>query len=186
MDESTSLGHFLPTSEDAIIRQYEDLAYSVAHSYRHVEVPQEDLRQEALIGIVEAARHFDPNRSVKFSTYAVWWIKRRIFALIAEERKSSLNAVELTEEKQNLLVSGHLTPYQNASDDDTLSLPDSMPTNERQVIVLSYQNQLTIKEIGKVLNLSNEKVRQLRQKALRRLRTTQINHWSDLYLIQGQ
>ncbi len=175
MDETASLGHFLPTSEDAIIRQYEDLAYSIAHSYRHVKVPQEDLRQEALIGIVEAARHFDPNRKVKFSTYAVWWIKRRIFALIADERQSSLNAVELMEEKEDLLVAGHPTPSQDAPDDDALSLPDSMPAIERQVIIQSYQNHLTIREIGRLLNLSNESVKQLRQKALRRLRATQIH-----------
>ena len=37
-----------------------------------------DLIQEASLGLMKAADKFDPNRGVRFSTYAVWWIKASI------------------------------------------------------------------------------------------------------------
>jgi len=160
-----------PVNEDALIRQYSDLAYSIAHSYRHGKVPLEDLRQEALFGIIEAARHFDPARNVKFSTYAVYWIKRRILTALSNESQTSLNAVELSNETLDKMESCQpLQPVQATGDEDILPLPENMPRLERTVLILSYQKQLTIKEIGEKLGISNEKVKQLRQKALRRMR----------------
>jgi RNA polymerase sigma-32 factor len=37
-----------------------------------------DLIQEASLGLMKAADKFDPDRGVRFSTYAVWWIKASI------------------------------------------------------------------------------------------------------------
>lgn len=38
-------------------------------------MPEEDLRQEAWIGLYEAARRFDPERGIKFVTVAKWWVR---------------------------------------------------------------------------------------------------------------
>src|SRR6185295_2625150 len=48
--------------------------FRVARQYQNVGIPLEDLRNEGIVGLIEAARRYDPERGTKFSTYAVWWI----------------------------------------------------------------------------------------------------------------
>ena len=54
------------------------LAISMASKYRRYGAPMTDLIQEAGVGLMKAADKFDPDRGVRFSTYAVWWIKASI------------------------------------------------------------------------------------------------------------
>lgn len=67
--------------EDALhrlITAYMRLAISMAGKFRRYGVPMNDLVQEAGLGLMKAADKFDPDRGVRFSTYAVWWIKASI------------------------------------------------------------------------------------------------------------
>ncbi len=57
---------------------YMRLAISMASKYRRYGAPMGDLIQEGAIGLMKAAERFDPDRGVRFSTYAVWWIKASI------------------------------------------------------------------------------------------------------------
>jgi RNA polymerase primary sigma factor len=59
------------------------LVYAIARAYRASSVPFADLVQEGTIGLVRAVERFDPRRGVKFSTYAVWWIRRSMLDAIA-------------------------------------------------------------------------------------------------------
>lgn len=59
------------------------LVMAVARSYRGSSVPFADLVQEGTIGLIQAVDRFDHRREVKFSTYAVWWIRRSILDAIA-------------------------------------------------------------------------------------------------------
>jgi len=61
-----------------LINAYTRLAISSAGKYRRYGVPMSDLVQEASVGLMKAAEKFDPDRGVRFSTYAVWWIKASI------------------------------------------------------------------------------------------------------------
>jgi RNA polymerase primary sigma factor len=54
------------------------LVFSVARRYRGRGVPFEDLVQEGTLGLVRAVEKFDHRRGLKFSTYAVWWIRRSL------------------------------------------------------------------------------------------------------------
>jgi RNA polymerase sigma-32 factor len=54
------------------------LAISMASKFRRYGAPMNDLIQEASLGLMKAAEKFDPDRGVRFSTYAVWWIKASI------------------------------------------------------------------------------------------------------------
>ena len=62
------------------------LVYAVARTYRGRGVPFEDLVQEGTIGLVSAVERFDHDRGVKFSTYAVWWIRRAILDAMASSQ----------------------------------------------------------------------------------------------------
>lgn len=61
-----------------LITAYMRLAISVAAKYRRYGAPMNDLTQEAALGLMKAAERFDPDRGVRFSTYAVWWIKASV------------------------------------------------------------------------------------------------------------
>ncbi|MCC5970434.1 MAG: RNA polymerase factor sigma-32 [Pararhodobacter sp.] len=61
-----------------LITAYMRLAISMASKFRHYGAPMNDLIQEAGLGLMKAAEKFDPDRGVRFSTYAVWWIKASI------------------------------------------------------------------------------------------------------------
>lgn len=61
-----------------LINAYMRLAVSMASKFRHYGVSQQDLIQEAGVGLMKAAEKFDPDREVRFSTYAQWWIKASI------------------------------------------------------------------------------------------------------------
>jgi RNA polymerase sigma-32 factor len=61
-----------------LVTAYMRLAISMASKFRRYGAPMNDLIQEAGLGLMKAADKFDPDRGVRFSTYAVWWIKASI------------------------------------------------------------------------------------------------------------
>jgi RNA polymerase primary sigma factor len=64
---------------------------SYAKRYRGLGVSFLDLIHEGNLGLMEAARRFDPERNVKFITYAVWWIRQALtHALSTQTRAFSL------------------------------------------------------------------------------------------------
>ncbi|MGD1871074.1 MAG: RNA polymerase factor sigma-32 [Neomegalonema sp.] len=58
-----------------LVNAYMRLAIAMASKYRRYGASMNDLVQEAGVGLMKAASKFDPDRGVRFSTYAVWWIK---------------------------------------------------------------------------------------------------------------
>jgi DNA-directed RNA polymerase sigma subunit (sigma70/sigma32) len=57
--------------------------HAVAKPYYGSAVPFDDLVQEGTVGLVRAVERFDHRRGLKFSTYAVWWIRRAMLDAIA-------------------------------------------------------------------------------------------------------
>ena len=54
------------------------LVIALAARFRHYGLPLADLIQEGHVGLLEAAARFEPERDVRFSTYATWWIRASI------------------------------------------------------------------------------------------------------------
>ena len=61
-----------------LITAYMRLAIAMAAKFRRYGAPMNDLIQEASLGLMKAAEKFDPDRGLRFSTYAVWWIRAGI------------------------------------------------------------------------------------------------------------
>ena len=70
--------HGCEKSLHRLVNAYMRLAVSMASKYVKYGVDTNELIQEAGIGLMKAAEKFDPERGVRFSTYATWWIKASI------------------------------------------------------------------------------------------------------------
>jgi RNA polymerase sigma-32 factor len=61
-----------------LVQAYMRLVVSTAIRFRHYGISLSDLIQEGNLGLMYAAERFDPERDVRFSTYARWWIRSHI------------------------------------------------------------------------------------------------------------
>ena len=61
-----------------LISAHMRLVIALAGRFRHYGLPMADLVQEGHVGLMEAAARFEPEREVRFSTYATWWIRASI------------------------------------------------------------------------------------------------------------
>lgn len=59
----------------SLVEAYVRLVVAMAAKYRNYGLPMGDLVQEGNVGLMQAAARFEPDREVRFSTYASWWIR---------------------------------------------------------------------------------------------------------------
>ena len=215
---------------------------SVAKKYQNRGMGLSDLIGEGNLGLLTAARKFDPDQGVKFISYAVWWIRQSILAALARHgrtvrvplnRTADLSRITRISETLRQELRREPTPEEIAANtglavDVVRSLAalnnaevrlDSPvePEGERSMIdrfiaeeqgdpeeqamerFLSEQIDLalrtlpardakvlrlyfgldggrehTLEEIGGMLGVTRERVRQLRDRALKRLREGQV------------
>jgi len=58
------------------------LVVKLAMEYKHARIGVDDLIAEGNLGLIEAANRFDPERGVRFATYASWWIRKFVIQAI--------------------------------------------------------------------------------------------------------
>src|ERR1700716_1830870 len=93
VDEERSLGRRIQGDRDeaAISKLVESnlrFVVSYARRYRGCGVSILDLIHEGNLGLIEAAKRFDPYRNVKFITYAVWWIRESMMHVLSEQTRA--------------------------------------------------------------------------------------------------
>lgn len=77
--------------EDALGRLVQSNLRIVVHyakRFRRLGVPLLDLIHEGNLGLIEAARRFDPSRNIEFQAAAMWWIRQAMLHLLAETGRS--------------------------------------------------------------------------------------------------
>jgi RNA polymerase primary sigma factor len=74
------------TAKDEMIVRNLRLVRSLAGRYTGRGVPYEDLVQEGTLGLMRAVEKFDHRRELRFSTYAIWWIRRSLLDAIRDAR----------------------------------------------------------------------------------------------------
>lgn len=238
-----------------LVTAYSRLVIAIAIRFRHYGLPMGDLIQEGNIGLMEAAERFEPERDIRFSTYAKWWIRsciqdyilrnwsivrtgstaaqkqlffnlRRLRAQLTNVTSENMSPDEReliartlhvnikdVEDMENRISTHDLSLSNPISEDsledwvdtleDTMPNPEELtqdsydslvrhhwiqaalrllPPRERQIIMLRHlsENNLTLEQLGKVLKISKERVRQLESRALRRMQTHLADHFMDI------
>src|SRR5260370_13099237 len=79
-DHEFELAHRWRTAGDTaalheLVRAYTRRVVGIAARFRHYGLPVGDLVQEGNVGLMQAAARCEPDRGVRFSTYAAWWIR---------------------------------------------------------------------------------------------------------------
>jgi RNA polymerase sigma-32 factor len=86
-----------------LITSHMRLVIRIAAGFRGYGLPLPDLIQEGNVGLMEAASRFDPERNVRFSTYATWWILAAVQEYIV--RNSSIVRIGTTPAQKSLFFS---------------------------------------------------------------------------------
>jgi RNA polymerase primary sigma factor len=85
--ELTALERRYHERQSVLIRSNLRLVISIARKYRNRGVSFPDLVQEGNLGLIRAADRFQFSRGFKFSTYAIWWIRRSILRSLSEHAR---------------------------------------------------------------------------------------------------
>ncbi len=243
LDESQekALGERIHRGDEAALQSLiqSNLRFVVSYvkRYQGMGLGLLDLIHEGNLGLIEAARRFDPKRNVKFISYAVWWIRQAVIhALTQSQRiahvpqklsdqilqmkrrvvqlKSELGRDPTREETAarmglgpqdiedlEMLVERDVSLSDSFNDDDmkmeeklsddvTPSIEDQIvrrsilgqlrdvlsELEEKEALVLKWRfgldddQPLTLQEIGDRLRLTRERIRQIEQKAMGKLR----------------
>jgi RNA polymerase sigma-32 factor len=70
----------------ALVSSHIRLVIAIASRFRHYGLPVADMIQEGHLGLLEAAARFEPEREVRFSTYAAWWIRAAVQDYVLRNR----------------------------------------------------------------------------------------------------
>ena len=99
---------------------YMRLVIAMASKFRHYGLPMSDLVQEGNVGLMQAAARFEPDREVRFSTYASWWIRSSIQDFVL--RNWSIVRTGTTAAQKSLFFNlRRLRAKINDTDDGTIS-----------------------------------------------------------------
>jgi RNA polymerase primary sigma factor len=239
--EERELGRLIQKGDGKALRRLVEanlrFVVSYAKRYRGCGLSFLDLINEGNIGLIEAAKRFDPSKKVKFITYAVWWVRQAIIHALSDQSgafrlpqkqanllyrigkaqsnlRSELQRTPTTEEiaKRMDVAVGDITNLLQVSDENiSLSaiideehdfhlsdkleqetIPsadlvllknslrhllrnalDELDAKEERVVRLRFgldgSDPKTLKEIGEMMNLSRERIRQIEAQALDKL-----------------
>ena len=91
-DQEKELGRRIQEGDQEALQKMveSNLRFVVSYSkrYRGLGLSFLDLIHEGTLGLIEAAKRFDPERNVKFISYAVWWIRQAIFHALSEQTRA--------------------------------------------------------------------------------------------------
>jgi RNA polymerase primary sigma factor len=90
-DEEKELGKRIQQGDQEALQKLVEsnlrFVVSYAKRYRGLGLSFLDLIHEGSLGLMEAAKRFDPERGVKFISYAVWWVRQAIFHALSEQHR---------------------------------------------------------------------------------------------------
>jgi RNA polymerase primary sigma factor len=244
-EEEKILGDRIQRGDRAALRKLVEanlrFVVSFAKRYRNCGLSFLDLINEGNIGLIEAAKRFNPKKNVKFITYAVWWVRQAIIHALSDqsgafrlpqkqanllyrigktgqqlelelERKPTaeeiakkldvpteevINLLQVNDEnvslstvideehefhlsdklEQDLIPSADAELMRSSLKDHLYSCLGELEPKEQKVLRLRFGldegDPKTLKEIGEMMGLSRERIRQIEAQALEKLHRSQ-------------
>ena len=156
----------------SLLRENRGLLWAVVNAQWVGYSNYADLKQEARIGFWLAVKSFDPQRGIRFSSYAWVVMRHRIWNAVTAATKAEGWLEELQAQDQ---LSKTICNWQNAQIHQALSDEmELLPVRLRQLVILHYgfngDMPQNLSEIGRAWGLSRERIRQLHNEALVLLR----------------
>lgn len=143
-----------------------NLVYLFASKYKNDFVEIEDLVQEGFLGVYKAYKNFERSRGSDFLNYASYWIKKQMIDYIKKVKKQrEINFDEVDIEKISYEEKFDFEE-ENKINFNEYFLGDL----EQKILEMSFNMCLSLSEIAKRLGLTTERVRQIKSKAIRKLK----------------
>lgn len=152
---------------------------NIAKGYRERGVPFADLISEGNLGLIHAASKYDPNKDIRFISYAVWWVRCYINDFIESQiNNSEVSTDDYTDyQYREDQINTEFEENLNSLNDRKSTIADlliCLKDRERKVIQMSFglngEREMTLDEISKVTDLSMERIRQIKDNAIMKLK----------------
>lgn len=172
--------------------------FDVAKRYTGRGVPIGDLISEGNMGLIRAIDKFDENVDVKFISYAVWWIRQAMLEAIKKSKINQTSEIvkidaddnnieKIMSDSEDEKVTSIEVMYSDGNEKQEnneineeqkrmiVKLLSILTEREKDIIERYYgvngKEEMTLIEIGEELNLTSERVRQIKVSSMRKLRT---------------
>lgn len=166
------------------------LVTKIARQYRRPKIELLDLIQEGNIGLIEAVDKFDAEMGYRFSTYAVWSIRKAIQEFLGEENTiESLDSI-IEDDGEEVFLSDMIKDAETILGGPSCEIIDAqleqieeqqriferldtIPEREREVLMMLYGfkgKPMSLQDIADQLGMSHERIRCIKNTALERLK----------------
>jgi len=185
------------SKRNQLVLENQGLIYMVVKRFKNYGIDFLDLVQAGNEGLIIASRKYDPKRPSKFSTMAVWWIKKHVMKIVLERQlvhvpyQVQWDEVRRIQEDRKVCAKTGKRPVVKRNNFETCEYDDSthagsqddtgmfirqliemssLTDSEKDIIDKFYTNDVSFRDIAERRKISKQRVCALHKRALSKMR----------------